>query len=39
MITVFRWLKHGTPLPKGWKLAEQIITHHTHYAVLIVKSS
>jgi hypothetical protein len=38
-ITLFRRLPHGHPLPKGWKLADQSISHHTHYAVLIVREA
>lgn len=37
MITLFRWLRHGRPLPKGWMLAEQTITHHHCYGVLIMR--
>lgn len=37
MITEFMWLKHGKPLPEGWQLADQTISHHSHYAVLIVR--
>lgn len=33
--TEFMWLKHGTPIPKGWKLSDQAMTHHHQYAALI----
>jgi hypothetical protein len=39
MITLFRWLKHGKALPKGWTLAEQSLTHHHHYGVLIMRKA
>ena len=34
---LFRWLRHGVPMPDGWRLAEpqRIDTHHNFYAVLI----
>ena len=36
----FRWLQHGTPVPRGWTVAENTIglSHHSEYAVLIFKS-
>lgn len=39
MITEYSWLKHGDPLPEGWELAKQHISHHTHYAALIVRKA
>jgi len=36
-ITEFMWLRHGSPMPEGWRLADQAITHHTRYAVLIMR--
>jgi hypothetical protein len=29
------WVRHGTPVPKGWRIAEQDLTHHHDHAVLI----
>lgn len=37
MITEFMWLKHGKPIPNGWILADQSLTHHHHYAALIMR--
>lgn len=36
-ITEYRWLKHGDPLPDGWRLAEQAITHHHKYGAWIMR--
>ena len=37
-VTIVRWLRHGDPLPKGWRLADQRLdTHHAAHAVLIVE--
>lgn len=31
------WLRHGQPLPEGYRLAEQELTHHHNHAILIEK--
>lgn len=31
----FRWLPHGHPIPPGWRLAAQALSHHTAHAVLV----
>ena len=37
-VTTVRWLRHGQPVPDGWRLADQRLdTHHNAHAVLIVE--
>lgn len=36
-ITILRWLPHGKPMPKGYKLSSKDVGHHSRYAVLIAK--
>ena len=37
-VTTVRWLRHGQPVPEGWRLADQRLdTHHNAHAVLIVE--
>ncbi len=33
--TVLRWLKHGDPLPHGWRPTPGQHRHHLRYSVLI----
>ncbi len=34
----FTWLRHGKPVPEGWKVPDQRLdTHHQVYSVLIQK--
>ena len=36
MITTYKYLKHGQPIPKGWRLASKLEdTHHGKHAILI----
>ena len=38
MIKFYKYLPHGKPIPKGWKLANKLEnTRHGHHAVLIVR--
>lgn len=40
MITTYRYLRHGQPLPKGWRLAHDLNdTRHGHFAILIKQDS
>ena len=34
---VVAWLRLGEPIPDGWRLAAQRLTHHHRYSVLIEK--
>ncbi|KAA1052533.1 hypothetical protein [Azospirillum argentinense] len=35
-VTIVRWLRHGQPVPDGWRLADQRLdTHHNAQAFLI----
>lgn len=37
-VMVFRYLTHGKPIPKGWRLAHSLRdSHHGRNAVLIEK--
>lgn len=36
MITTYRYLRHGQPIPDGWRLAHDLNdTRHGHFATLI----
>ena len=30
-----RWLEHGKPIPRGWRMARQMVTHHTRFGRVI----
>lgn len=36
-VAVVAWLRLGEPIPDGWRLAAQRLTHHHRYSVLIEK--
>jgi hypothetical protein len=35
VVAVVAWLRHGEPIPDGWRVAAQRLTHHHRYSVLI----
>ena len=34
-LTVLRWHPKDEPVPAGWRVAEQLVTHHHRYSILI----
>jgi len=34
-VAVVAWLRVGEPIPDGWRVAAQRLTHHHRYSVLI----
>jgi len=34
-LTVLRWHPRDEPVPAGWRVAEQMVTHHHRYSILI----
>jgi len=28
------WVKHGAPVPEGWRIVDQDLTHHHNHAML-----
>lgn len=37
VVAVVAWLRLGEPVPDGWRIAAQRLTHHHRYSVLIEK--
>jgi hypothetical protein len=35
VVAVVAWLRHGEPIPDGWRVAAQRATHHHRHAFLI----
>ena len=38
-MTTVRWWPLNKPIPRGWRIADQALSHHSAHAVLIEKLS